>query len=185
MEECQKRELQLYFRDHDRARQTSCRYMVRCLPRTPYHRTHHLTRGGSSSSLVPRLAGRGRTTHRLRGGRRQEQHQSACAFLLPEQRRLVRLVPPGTCQASRFLLWCVHPLRNALLHLALNYPCVGSSSGRGPRCAGWFADYIAQKSDGQMTSLTLDGGIKGWVKAGDSYTQTMEGYDAGYWTQFK
>ncbi|KAL6711954.1 hypothetical protein ACN47E_002997 [Coniothyrium glycines] len=60
----------------------------------------------------------------------------------------------------------------------------GSSNGRGPRCSGWFADYITTKHDDQLTSLTLDGGIKGWVKGGQPYTQQMEGYDPEYWKQF-
>lgn len=60
----------------------------------------------------------------------------------------------------------------------------GSSNGRGPRCSGWFADYIAEKNDDQIQSLTLGGGIKGWVKAGVSYTQQMEGFDPDYWKQF-
>ncbi|KAL1609220.1 hypothetical protein SLS59_001584 [Nothophoma quercina] len=61
----------------------------------------------------------------------------------------------------------------------------GSSNGRGPRCSGWFADYIADKGDDQIQSLTLGGGIKGWVKAGDLYTQQMEGFDPEYWKQFE
>jgi arsenical-resistance protein 2 len=27
----------------------------------------------------------------------------------------------------------------------------------------------------------LEGGIKGWVKAGDEYVEKMEGYDATVW----
>lgn len=60
----------------------------------------------------------------------------------------------------------------------------GSSNGRGPRCSAWFADYIAEKGDDQIQSLTLGGGIKGWVKAGESYTQQMEGFEPKYWEQF-
>lgn len=60
----------------------------------------------------------------------------------------------------------------------------GSSNGRGPRCSGWFADYIADKEDTDMQALTLAGGIKGWVKAGDEYTKNVDGYDAEYWKQF-
>lgn len=61
---------------------------------------------------------------------------------------------------------------------------VGSSNGRGPRCSGWFADYIAEKNDLQIQSLTLGGGIKGWVTAGKPYTQHMEAFDPKYWEQF-
>ncbi|KAJ8112156.1 hypothetical protein OPT61_g5414 [Boeremia exigua] len=60
----------------------------------------------------------------------------------------------------------------------------GSSNGRGPRCSGWFADYIADSGDSQIQSLTLEGGIKGWVKAGELYTQRMEGFEPEYWKQF-
>lgn len=35
-----------------------------------------------------------------------------------------------------------------------------------------------------MQSLTLAEGIKGWVKAGESFTAAMEGYVAEYWKQF-
>lgn len=61
----------------------------------------------------------------------------------------------------------------------------GASNGRGPRCAGWFADYIAEKKDDQIKSLTLGGGIKGWVKAGEEYTRYVDGYEAQYWKQFE
>jgi arsenical-resistance protein 2 len=60
----------------------------------------------------------------------------------------------------------------------------GSSRGRGTRCSGWFADYLAEKGETDLHSLTLEGGIKGWVKAGDEYTQNVDGYEADYWTQF-
>lgn len=58
---------------------------------------------------------------------------------------------------------------------------VGSCGGRGPRCSGWFADYIAEKEDTQIQSLTLAGGIKGWVKGGQEYTKNVDGYEAKYW----
>jgi len=35
-----------------------------------------------------------------------------------------------------------------------------------------------------MQSLTLAGGIKGWVKAGDTYLQQVDGYKPEYWKQF-
>ncbi|KAF2707529.1 hypothetical protein K504DRAFT_535181 [Pleomassaria siparia CBS 279.74] len=76
----------------------------------------------------------------------------------------------------------------------------GSSRGRGTRCAAWFADYISEngefadyigdapeRSDAMETdiqSLTLDGGIKGWVKAGEDYIDEVDGYVAKYWKQF-
>ncbi|CAI6331505.1 unnamed protein product [Periconia digitata] len=61
----------------------------------------------------------------------------------------------------------------------------GSSSGRGPRCSAWFADYLADKDDKDIQSLTLVGGIKAWVKAGDKYTNAMHGFDPAYWKQFE
>ncbi|KAF1997487.1 Rhodanese-like protein [Amniculicola lignicola CBS 123094] len=60
----------------------------------------------------------------------------------------------------------------------------GASNGRGPRCSGWFADYIAEKGDSDIESLTLAGGIKGWVKGGDECVEKMDGYEAEYWKQF-
>jgi arsenical-resistance protein 2 len=78
-------------------------------------------------------------------------------------------------------------------------PFVGSSRGRGTRCSGWFADYIAENGETadyiddteetgveatDIQSLTLEGGIKGWVKAGDEYTQELDGYKPAYWKQF-
>jgi len=64
---------------------------------------------------------------------------------------------------------------------------VGSSLGRGPRCAGWMKDYIDDISKfGRRTSLTvrvLKGGIKGWVKEFEG--SMVEGFDEKYWEQFK
>ncbi|KAF2118261.1 Rhodanese-like domain-containing protein [Lophiotrema nucula] len=60
----------------------------------------------------------------------------------------------------------------------------GSSNGRGPRCSGWFADIIAEKGDTEIQSLTLAGGIKGWVKGGEEYTKNVEMFEPEYWTQF-
>jgi arsenical-resistance protein 2 len=44
---------------------------------------------------------------------------------------------------------------------------------------------LAEKGDSQIASLTLGGGIKGWVKAGESYTQHMDGFEPEYWKQFE
>lgn len=59
--------------------------------------------------------------------------------------------------------------------------CEGSCNGRGPRTAAWFKDYLEQKGDTSMQSLILEGGIKGWVKAGPEYTELMEEFDASKW----
>ncbi|KAL4860549.1 hypothetical protein BDV12DRAFT_209202 [Aspergillus spectabilis] len=59
----------------------------------------------------------------------------------------------------------------------------GSSAGRGTRAAGWFADYLVEKgvSEGEVKSWKLEGGIKGWVKAGEEYTDLVYGYDKAFW----
>ncbi|KAI7344741.1 hypothetical protein KC331_g2486 [Hortaea werneckii] len=57
----------------------------------------------------------------------------------------------------------------------------GSSRGRGNRAAAWFADYINDKTDKDMQSLVLDGGIKGWVNEKGEYLQHMQDYDESQW----
>jgi arsenical-resistance protein 2 len=40
----------------------------------------------------------------------------------------------------------------------------GSSNGRAPRCAGWYADALLKAGkEGDSQSLILEGGIKGWL----------------------
>lgn len=34
-----------------------------------------------------------------------------------------------------------------------------------------------------MESLVLEGGIKGWVAAGDDYTRLMDGYEESKWNE--
>ena len=64
---------------------------------------------------------------------------------------------------------------------------VGSSQGRGPRCAGWFQDYILDIAKfGRKSALevrVLKGGIKGWVREFEG--AMMEGFEEEYWEQFK
>ncbi|KAL1603718.1 hypothetical protein SLS60_005308 [Paraconiothyrium brasiliense] len=50
---------------------------------------------------------------------------------------------------------------------------------------GWFVDYLAERGETDVRSLTLAEGIKGWVKAGEPFTQAMDGYDPDYWKQFE
>ncbi|KAK5124183.1 hypothetical protein LTR85_001886 [Meristemomyces frigidus] len=58
----------------------------------------------------------------------------------------------------------------------------GSSSGRGPRCASWFLEHVRNVAeDNNMQVMVLEGGVKGWVKAGPQYTQFMDGYREDYW----
>ncbi|KAJ5037364.1 uncharacterized protein L3040_007540 [Drepanopeziza brunnea f. sp. 'multigermtubi'] len=62
----------------------------------------------------------------------------------------------------------------------------GSSSGRGPRCAGWMQDYINDVSKfgrkSELKVFVLQGGIKGWVK--DFEGSMVDGFEAKYWEQF-
>lgn len=67
----------------------------------------------------------------------------------------------------------------------------GSSNGRAPRCAGWFADYVAQRAAAAGHAsfespevYTLEGGIKGWVAGGPAYTAFVDGFVPEYWKQF-
>ncbi|KAL4878044.1 Rhodanese-like domain-containing protein [Aspergillus karnatakaensis] len=61
----------------------------------------------------------------------------------------------------------------------------GSSQGRGTRAAGWFADYLNEKgvSESKVKSWRLEGGIKGWVKAGEEFTGLVDGYDRAVWEE--
>ncbi|KAK4937931.1 hypothetical protein LTR28_009713 [Elasticomyces elasticus] len=59
----------------------------------------------------------------------------------------------------------------------------GSSSGRGPRCAAWFQDHLRAVGDENMQAMTLEGGIKGWVRDGEQYVRLMDGYKEEYWTR--
>ena len=60
----------------------------------------------------------------------------------------------------------------------------GSSQGRGPRCAAWFLEFVREVAeDSDMQVMVLEGGVKGWVKAGPQYTQLMDGYKEGYWKE--
>ena len=59
-----------------------------------------------------------------------------------------------------------------------------SSGGRGTRCAGWFLEHVrnvAQNS--QMQVMVLEGGVKGWVKAGAEYIRLMDGFREDHWRQ--
>ncbi|KAL1841478.1 hypothetical protein VTJ49DRAFT_7033 [Mycothermus thermophilus] len=55
-----------------------------------------------------------------------------------------------------------------------------SSRGRGPRAASWFSDYLCDQGDGDMQSLVLVNGIKGWATAGPEYTKMMDEYEEFY-----
>ncbi|KAF8813136.1 NAD(P)-binding protein [Phlegmacium glaucopus] len=38
-----------------------------------------------------------------------------------------------------------------------------SSNGRGPRCAGWYQDYLNSQGNQKSTAFVLEGGIKNWI----------------------
>ncbi|OAG08882.1 uncharacterized protein CC84DRAFT_1087078 [Paraphaeosphaeria sporulosa] len=54
----------------------------------------------------------------------------------------------------------------------------------GVKQVAFYCDYLAEKGETEIQSLTLAGGIKGWVKAGASFTQAVDSYDPEYWRQF-
>jgi len=60
---------------------------------------------------------------------------------------------------------------------------LGSSSGRGPRCAAWFLEHVRAVGDDDMQVMVLEGGIKGWVKSGPDFTRLMDGYKEDHWTK--
>ena len=60
----------------------------------------------------------------------------------------------------------------------------GSSNGRGPRCAGWFLEHVRNVAeDNDMQVMVLEGGVKGWVKAGPQYIQLMDGFQEEHWEE--
>ncbi len=54
----------------------------------------------------------------------------------------------------------------------------GSSLGRGPRCAAWLQDHVRDVG-GDVESLVMTGGIRGWVQAYSG--GAMDGYDEKAW----
>jgi hypothetical protein len=64
---------------------------------------------------------------------------------------------------------------------------LGSSRGRGTRCAGWFDDHIqSQVQDSatkKMESIILLGGITGWANAGEQFVAMMDGYECEAWAR--
>lgn len=68
-----------------------------------------------------------------------------------------------------------------------NGEAVGSSNGRGPRCAAWMQDYIDDVAkfgrQSEVKVFTLAGGIKNWVKQFDG--ALVDGFEEKYWEQFK
>lgn len=86
-----------------------------------------------------------------------------------------------------------HAVRNlhSRLHPRINYPphpntfySIGSSQGRGPRCASWFLEHVREVAeDNDMQVLVLEGGVKGWVAGGPRFTSLMDGFKAEHWEE--
>lgn len=60
----------------------------------------------------------------------------------------------------------------------------GSSTptGRGSKCAAWFLEHVRNTAgDENMQVMVLEGGVKGWVKAGPEYVGFMDGYKEEHW----
>ncbi|KDE08393.1 hypothetical protein MVLG_01429 [Microbotryum lychnidis-dioicae p1A1 Lamole] len=59
-----------------------------------------------------------------------------------------------------------HPTLPSLLPILSQYALVifhcQSSSGRGPRCAGWYQDLLSERSIQSSKAVVLEGGIKKW-----------------------
>ncbi|PNP46223.1 hypothetical protein TGAMA5MH_02258 [Trichoderma gamsii] len=55
----------------------------------------------------------------------------------------------------------------------------GSCGTRGPKCAGWFQEYLDSIGETEMKALILRGGVKGWQKTYNG--QLMDHYDPGAW----
>ncbi|RFU77627.1 arsenate reductase arc2 [Trichoderma arundinaceum] len=55
----------------------------------------------------------------------------------------------------------------------------GSCGTRGPKCAGWFQEYLNSIGEVGMTAAILRGGVKGWQKTYNG--QLMDYYDPNAW----
>ncbi|KEY68594.1 hypothetical protein S7711_05777 [Stachybotrys chartarum IBT 7711] len=75
-------------------------------------------------------------------------------------------------------------LKEAGVHKVIWY--CSSSRGRGTRAAGWFGDYLADHNidNGNMESLVLAEGVKGWATAGPEYLEWMDEYDSAAWQTY-
>lgn len=73
-------------------------------------------------------------------------------------------------------------LTMASRYLPAHFVSPGSSRGRGPRAAAWFADHLMYLQEPDVQSLTLEGGIKGWVEGGPEFIHWMDEYDESQWS---
>lgn len=58
---------------------------------------------------------------------------------------------------------------------------IDACHGRGPRSAGWFADYLEQVGEQEISSYILEGGIKGFALAGSEYVEWLNEYNEEVW----
>ncbi|KAH8764364.1 hypothetical protein F5883DRAFT_356959, partial [Diaporthe sp. PMI_573] len=56
-----------------------------------------------------------------------------------------------------------------------------TSRGRGYRAAAWFGDYLAEKGEAEIKSVTLIEGILGWALAGDEFTKHIDEFVPSAW----
>ncbi|KAJ1558574.1 hypothetical protein HK096_009987 [Nowakowskiella sp. JEL0078] len=56
-----------------------------------------------------------------------------------------------------------------------------SSSGRGPRCAGWYQDALNERGITTSQGLVLAGGIKGWIEKFSEDENLTEEYNEEWW----
>lgn len=122
----------------------------------------------------------------LKAQLKDQNHSGPRDFVLVDLRRTDH--EGGTIRGSINLpaqsLWPTIPTLYSILKAASVRKVIwycSSSRGRGNRAAGWFADYISDQGDGDMRSLVLVNGIKGWATAGPEYTEWMDEYDESVW----
>jgi hypothetical protein len=130
----------------------------------------------------------------LLGRHNSDIHQPARPKPLSVLTRALSNLQTGRDQKRSFLLWYVlRPIfsRDLFFTWTPSIPdilnlFVGSSRGRGTRAGGWFADFVEAQGDGSgIQSLVLEGGIKGWVGAGQDYVSQVDGYDEAVWKKFE
>ena len=93
------------------------------------------------------------------------------------------------CQNAniRTVIWyCGRLITTFLLWLSLTFfRHPGSCGGRGTRAAGWFQDLLDDRHVSGITSAILQGGVKGWARAGKAYTDLMDEYEPEKWPSEK
>ncbi|KAK4094622.1 hypothetical protein Purlil1_1227 [Purpureocillium lilacinum] len=78
------------------------------------------------------------------------------------------------------IFYCAQCQSELKADLPMRRPQKGSSSGRGPRCAGWMQDYLNEVGEASVTAAVLKGGIKGWQKMYGG--RMMDAYDPKFWS---